>query len=319
MKNQDMPRARFAIVFLMLTGLPTALVAQQPLSRAVESLATQIADKAREAQKKKIAVLPFQEIQGRTTVLGSYLAEDLGTRLFDLGSFEIVERAMLDRLLGEIKLGQSGVIDPETAKEVGKVAGVDAVVTGTLVELSTQVAVNARLIDVETGRVLAAAQIKITKDDDVRAILGEASESPSPSGDSRSVAQPSPATSSEAREQEFSFALRGCYRSGSSVRCEVMITNQGETRDLYLTRARMFDDAGNEWPATLKRASRASRSFEPTPAETTHFVSGVPVRTQVYFDGVPPQTTKVVLLEMPFRLSGGYGQVRFRNITFTER
>lgn len=312
-------RVRLSIILLILTGVPARLEANQPLATAVQSLADQIAEKAHQEQKKKIAVLAFQELDGRATMLGTYVAEDLGTRLFDLGSFEIVERAMLDRLLGEIKLGQSGVIDPETAKQVGKVAGVDAVVTGTLAEFQSHVAVNARLIDVETGRVLAAARADIIKDDDVGRMLGDLDDPPGASADSLPPRQSPPKKSAEAREQEFSFSLKACYRSGSAIRCEVMITNLGDTRDLYLTRARLFDDLGNEWPATIKRPSRSSRSFEPTPAQTTHFVSGVPVRTQVYFEGVPSQATKMTLLEIPFRLSGGYGQVQFRNIGFTER
>jgi len=85
----------------------------------------------------------------------------------------VVERGLLDQVLGQLKLGQSGVIDPGTAQQVGKIAGVEAVVLGTITDLDTTVAINCRLIAVETGQLLAAANTRILKDDDVRRILAE--------------------------------------------------------------------------------------------------------------------------------------------------
>lgn len=79
---------------------------------------------------------------------------------------------MLDKLLGEIRLSQTGLIDPDTAKRLGKIAGVDAIVTGTITDLQSYVALNCRLIDAQTGNIFGAAQTKIVKDDDVRKILG---------------------------------------------------------------------------------------------------------------------------------------------------
>src|SRR4030095_11254893 len=124
-------------------------------------------------------------------------SEELVTDLFTSGGLDIVERSMLDRLLGEAKLGETGVIDPETATKVGKVAGVDAIVTGTITDLQSYVALNCRLIDTRTGRIFGAAQSKIVKDDDVRKIMG-ASLPSAPAGPTQS--QPSgPASDSGGR------------------------------------------------------------------------------------------------------------------------
>lgn len=145
--------------------------AQKVLSEGIQELAAQIA--ASVTQERKIAVLPFRELDGRATVLSTYISEELVTDLFVIGGLEIVERSLLDRLLGEMKLGQSGVIDPETARELGKVAGVDAIVTGTITDLQSYVALNCRLIDAQSGRIFAAAQTKIVKAPSKRATLLE--------------------------------------------------------------------------------------------------------------------------------------------------
>jgi hypothetical protein len=64
-----------------------------------------------------------------------------------------------------------GAIDPATAKEIGRIAAVDAIVTGSITELDAYLAVNCRLIDTMTGEVFGAAQTKIAKDDNVREIM----------------------------------------------------------------------------------------------------------------------------------------------------
>ena len=293
------------------------------MADGVQDLATQIASKVKQEQKRKIAVLPFRELEGKPTVLGTYLAEDLVTNLFNLGSFDIVERTMLDKLLGEIKLGQSGLIDPDTAKEVGKIAGVDAVVTGTLTDLQSYVAVNCRLIDTATGRVFAAAQVRIVKDDDVRKIL----DLPMPDTESAELSggKPNSKTSQrqgiqegqERQEQDFTFALKGCFRSGSAIRCELLITNRGADRQLSLngaSQSRLFDESGNEWSAAQvslgnQGAFGSVRSL---------LVAGVPARAELRFDGVAPEARVATLVELSI-----YGQretrVQFRDVPIIEK
>jgi TolB-like protein len=160
-----------------------SLRAQKTLAEGISDLASQISAKATQVQKKKIAVLPFHELDGRATILGTYLAEELITDLFNIGGLEIVERAMVDKLLGEIKLGQTGLVDPETAKKIGKLSGVDAVVTGTITDLKSYVAINCRLIDTQTGTIFAAAKISVVQDDSLRSVLGSLLGKDKPSGE----------------------------------------------------------------------------------------------------------------------------------------
>ena len=65
---------------------------RRTLEDAIATLAQKISSSAQEQKKRKIAVLPFDEAEGRKTVLATYIPETLVTNLFQLGRFEIVER-----------------------------------------------------------------------------------------------------------------------------------------------------------------------------------------------------------------------------------
>jgi len=159
------------IILAMLILWSPSLRAQKTLDQGITELATQITTSAKQEEKQRIAVLPFHELDGQPTILGTYLAEELVTKLFQLGNFKIVERQLLDKVMGELRIQRSGAIDPATAKEIGRIAAVGAIVTGSITELGTHVAVNCRLIDTTTGEVFGAAQTKIAKDEDVIKII----------------------------------------------------------------------------------------------------------------------------------------------------
>ena len=102
-------------------------------------------------------------------VVASLLANELGK----LGNVSIVERGQMSELLGEQKLQMTGVIDSSTAKEIGKILGADAVVTGSVSDYVNWTAVllpgstvsfSMRIIEVQTGKVITSGSI--TKSDD---------------------------------------------------------------------------------------------------------------------------------------------------------
>ena len=226
---------RQLIICCILFTLPTPLVsAQKILPDAANDLAAQIVKQATKGQKTRIAVLPFRELGGQPTVLGTYIAEELTTYLVNAGSLDLVERATLDKLMKELKLNESGAIDPATAKQVGKLAGADAIVTGTITDLQSYVGVNCRLIDTQTGRIFAAAETRIVKDDDVKKImgmsLGESTTAPQQSaagGQPNSLgAQSSAARIPGLEQNEFFFVVKNCVRRTPQVICTVTVTNK---------------------------------------------------------------------------------------------
>lgn len=113
-------------------------------------------------KKTKIAVIDF-EIQGEgfeTEDMGKIVAEWLITALVQEGRFDVIERRLLEQVLKEQNLGASGVVDAQSASKIGKVLGARIVISGSVIKLPRFAEVNARLIDVETGSILAAESVK---------------------------------------------------------------------------------------------------------------------------------------------------------------
>ena len=103
---------------------------------------------------------------------GKYIAEELITRLYRTKKFYVIERQLLNKVLEEHKLTSTGLIDENSAKELGKILGVDAIASGTITELTNSVKVNSRLFSTETGSIFAVASSEIPKSSDVRKLLG---------------------------------------------------------------------------------------------------------------------------------------------------
>ena len=161
-------------LFLISFIFPCFSYSQDDIDVALDNLTVQINRYMVEQKKTKIAIIPFFDLQKQeTTVLGSYLAEELTTNLFMTGKFKIIERSLLKQVLDELKLSQTGVVDPNSAKELGRMAGVDAIITGTTVDLGVYIAINCRLIETESGEIFAAAKAKIKKDANVAKIMGD--------------------------------------------------------------------------------------------------------------------------------------------------
>ncbi len=138
-----------------------------------DKLSSKIASAAMKTAHRRIAILPLQPINGRSHQGGMILAERLVNRLAGEAGIQVVERTHLEKVLEEQKLGQSGALNQEEAKEVGRILGVDALVTGTYLPLSDdRLEVHMRLIDAESARILGVAMAKVKKEwqDDAFAI-----------------------------------------------------------------------------------------------------------------------------------------------------
>ena len=131
-----------------------------------DQLANEITEAGSEVQGKKIAIIPFSYADGRAGASkdGSVIAERLTIKMINKHKFEIIERSVLDKVMTELKLQSSGMIDASSAQQLGKVLGVEAIVTGTLVETSGgEIEVNARLIKTETAQAIGASQVNVQK------------------------------------------------------------------------------------------------------------------------------------------------------------
>jgi TolB-like protein len=168
---------------LAATRSPEPLPQEAPsrnLEPALDALAADLLSGITLAEGHKVAVVEFASLEGRSTPLGKYLAEELTTRLFRARRFAIVERQLLDRMLAEQKLGASGLLDESTASRLGRLVGADALITGTITDLSDHLKVHARLITTESGAVSAVASASLPMDSEVARLWERKGGAPAP-------------------------------------------------------------------------------------------------------------------------------------------
>lgn len=152
-------------IFLFMVGLTLLLSSSQDILFA------------KEKEKILIAVMPFSYNANNQDYKGSEsgMANSLSSELVKNKKFRVVERDRVDTLLNEARFQQTGVTDPKNQAEIGKQLNVKALVMGSVTSVSvrdefrsvkfaekttrwTEVEAEAKLVDVETGEMLASGR-----------------------------------------------------------------------------------------------------------------------------------------------------------------
>jgi curli biogenesis system outer membrane secretion channel CsgG len=318
---------RIVLVGLLVSLGPFDLRAQKLLPDATNDLARDIVKQVAKERKSRIAVVPFRELGGQSTVLGTYLAEKLVTDLVNSGNLDLVERSTLDKIMGELKLNESGAIDPATAKRVGKLVGAEAIVTGTITDFQTFIAVNCRLIDTETGHIFAAAEARIVKDDDVKKVMNMSltGSAISAENSTKSVsgrpASSAPAHQISAEQDRFVFAIRSCSRSGSTLICSGFVNNKAENRrnlNIEYQSASVVDDLGNLYTVNVRKFS--FRTASPGTIVTTQELEPeLPINFVLGVDDLNPSATRVSIILTVYVADGGVFKISLRDIPLEKK
>ena len=162
-------------VFRTSLALAVALAGCTP-STSVKQKETMTVSKsdAMVGPKRRVGVVEFtNKTKYGEARLGTAASDILITELSKSGKFILVERDKMNTLLSEQKLGMSGAIDATTAARVGRILGLNAIVTGSISEFGTttegseyllaqskrevvKATVDIRVVDAETGQILYA-------------------------------------------------------------------------------------------------------------------------------------------------------------------
>jgi len=145
---------------------PAAKEQARKVQVSIRKLADKLSDSAKYLPEGKygvFAVLNFQETGklAKEKELGILVAAELASYLKKDHRFDLVERERLDKVIGELQLGQTGLLDENTAAKVGKMVQAQALVVGTVSEAGADFLVNARLVGTENGMVLASVKENI--------------------------------------------------------------------------------------------------------------------------------------------------------------
>ena len=162
-----------------------ACIAQQPASAQSAS-----------PRKPRIAIMDFDyatvqsassAMFGTNVDVGKGIADLLVTDLVKDGTYSLIERKALDKIMAEQNFSNSNRADPTSAAKIGKLLGGDAILVGSITEFGNEtkktglggagggfggfglgglshsnskanVGIDARLVNVDTGEILAVAE-----------------------------------------------------------------------------------------------------------------------------------------------------------------
>ena len=89
---------------------------------------------------------------------GPMIQEAMSTEFLQVGLYRVIDSEQVDRLLSEISFSLDGVSEENTKLEIGRLVSAEAIVFVNLGEIGDKVNVDCKLVDVETGLLIAAAR-----------------------------------------------------------------------------------------------------------------------------------------------------------------
>ncbi|HLW88364.1 MAG TPA: CsgG/HfaB family protein [Terriglobales bacterium] len=199
------------VVLILFAGLAQAATGAAPATPAqAATAASSQAAAAPQGRKKRVAVFDFDyatvhggvaAIFGQDVDVGKGISDLLVTDLVKDGTYSVIERKALDKILKEQNFSNSDRADPNSAAKIGKLLGVDAIIVGSITQFGNEtkntniggggggfggfglggvghkkskaiVAVTARLVDIDTAEILGVAEGKGESSRESTSLLG---------------------------------------------------------------------------------------------------------------------------------------------------
>lgn len=163
MKKNIEALCRILFVLFMVAIISPAILAFS-YEREISNLSSILIADIMKTEKKTVAVVDFTDLQGHVNELGRFIAEEISGNLTSQAKgFDVLDRNHIKRIMEEQKLSLSGLMDPRAMKKIGKLAGTDIIITGTITPFGDSIRVACKAIDTETGKVTGSARGNIAK------------------------------------------------------------------------------------------------------------------------------------------------------------
>ena len=106
--------------------------------------------------QQTIAVIEFEGL-GISQIEAKALTNRLRDELVKTGKYTVIERGRMEEILKEQAFQQTGCVSSECAVEVGKLLGVENIITGSISKVGTIYSVSARAFSVASGEIIKTA------------------------------------------------------------------------------------------------------------------------------------------------------------------
>lgn len=330
-----MRRVAQAVAVSLLSLLPISLHAQKPpayedFDQGIARIASTLSPRV---QGRIVAVFEFPDLENRITNLSRLVSEQLTTELVQqtIGTAKVLERRQVIQVLTELNLLRTD-LTAEQVTQVGRQLGANAIVLGSATALGTRVLINARVVAVAGGEVLAADRLGVEVAPELLALAATGINAPNltqthspPRKEPAAVhSGAAPATSSppssrpSATFRAVTMKVDSCTRSHSGFSCSLEVVNTDDRdHDVTLlptywgTSTRVVDGQGSEY--RVQRIRFANVEDELLGVRRT-LVSGVITPSNLTFDTKGAVVERIALLEVVGTLGDEQFVLRFRNI-----
>ncbi len=112
---------------------------------------------------RRIAVIDFVDIEGKVSELGRFLSSKLTLQIPKESEMIVIQRGHVEKALKELRLPPRESYNFDITTQLGKKLGVDGIILGKIVDLGTNIDVNLKLIDANTGDVIATASESLAR------------------------------------------------------------------------------------------------------------------------------------------------------------
>lgn len=141
------------------------------LDREIDNFTSQILQQLMQNDKKNVAVSEFTDLVGNITDIGKFLTDEVIHHLIISGKIKVIDRKYFNKILKDNRLPLSNALDPVHVKTLHNLLDIDAIITGTIVDMGTRIKINAHLYNSVSGNIFGAANMESQIDDTIRNLL----------------------------------------------------------------------------------------------------------------------------------------------------
>lgn len=264
---------------------------------------------------QNIAIAEFVDINGQTSNLGKYLAEDFTYSLTNrAGNYHIIDRSHLRTLLDEAGVGEIGMVNPESAQKLGRLEGVTAIVYGKLVPTGNEITVYINVVILEKQVNVISVRGKITRTITIDKLFGAEIEmqkrSQVDSGNSSHESE----NAHRFIRKNINLAVSKCIRKNGGVYCEFTVSSQNIADNFFVkTSETSMKMSGGKmyYPSQVSMNGKSSsiQANRTLQKNETSILS-------VWFSGVPNNSNLIDEIQLNCSSSAAFSFIAtFQNVT----
>jgi len=122
-----------------------------------ESLTEHLAKDSREYEINKVAVMDLTDEGGKAPILGEYLSSRIIEAITTKKLFRVAQKGEVNATLTDLNLQPAFLYTTHELKTLGDALNSQAILTGRITDLGTNIDVHLTLTDVATGEVIASS------------------------------------------------------------------------------------------------------------------------------------------------------------------